>query len=86
MFQANCRDTAGECEVEIGGETYLAMSVRQTFGDSVRLVSFQSVDAATKKFTQGFVGVFPLVGAPGSCWSCSSLRSERAPSQSRSWP
>src|SRR4030095_13021221 len=63
--QANCRAGAGECEVEIGGETYLAMSVRQMFGDSVRLVSFQSVDAATKKFTRGFSSVFPLIGAAG---------------------
>lgn len=65
QVQANCRAGAGECEVEVGGETYLAMSVRQMFGDSVRLVSFQSIDAATKKFTQGFATVFPLIGGAG---------------------
>jgi putative nucleotidyltransferase with HDIG domain len=65
QVQENCRATAGECEVEVGGETYLAMSVRQMFGDSVRLVSFQSIDAASKKFTQGFAGVFPLIGGAG---------------------
>jgi len=65
QVQANCRAVAAECEVEIGGETYLAMSVRQMFCDNVRLVSFQSIDAATKKFTQGFASVFPLVGGLG---------------------
>jgi putative nucleotidyltransferase with HDIG domain len=65
QVQANCRASVGECEVEVGGETYLAMSVRQMFGDSVRLVSFQSIDAATKKFTQGFASVFPLIGGAG---------------------
>jgi putative nucleotidyltransferase with HDIG domain len=65
QVQENCRATVGECEVQVGGETYLAMSVRQMFGDGVRLVSFQSIDAATKRFTQGFAGVFPLIGGAG---------------------
>ena len=62
----NCVSTAVECEVRIGGETYLSMPTRQeTFKDGVRLLSFQSIDAATADFTRSFQGLFPLIGGGG---------------------
>ena len=62
----NCVSTAVECEVRIGGETYLSMPIRQeTFKDGVRLLSFQSIDAATADFTRSFQGLFPLIGGGG---------------------
>jgi len=61
-----CVSTAVECEVRIGGETYLSMPIRQeTFKDGVRLLSFQSIDAATADFTRSFQGLFPLIGGGG---------------------
>ncbi|HVQ63496.1 MAG TPA: HD-GYP domain-containing protein [Terriglobia bacterium] len=62
----NCVSTAVECEVRIGGETYLSMPIRQeTFKDGVRLLSFQSIDAAAADFTRSFQGLFPLIGGGG---------------------
>ena len=60
QVQEKCVSTAGECEVKIGGETYLGMPLRQeTFRDSVRLLSFQSIDAATQRFTGKLPGTLP---------------------------
>ena len=66
QVQEKCVSTAVECEVRIGGETYLSMPIRQeTFKDGVRLLSFQSIDAATADFTRSFQGLFPLIGGGG---------------------
>ena len=66
QVQEKCVSTAVECEVRIGGETYLSMPIRQeTFQDGVRLLSFQSIDAATADFTRSFQGLFPLIGGGG---------------------
>ena len=66
QVQEKCVSTAVECEVKIGGETYLGMPLRQeTFKDGVRLLSFQSIDAATAEFTGSFQGLFPLIGGGG---------------------
>lgn len=51
------------CEVWIGGEAYLALPMLpQAYGSAIRLVSFQSIDAATREFTQGMQDVFPVIG------------------------
>lgn len=66
QVQTKCASTAVECEVLIGGETYLAMPIRQeTFRDGIRLLSFQSIDAATREFTGSLAGIFPLIGGGG---------------------
>jgi putative nucleotidyltransferase with HDIG domain len=66
QVQEKCVSTAVECEVRIAGETYLSMPIRQeTFKDGVRLLSFQSIDAATADFTRSFQGLFPLIGGGG---------------------
>jgi hypothetical protein len=66
QVQAKCVSTVVECEVKIGGETYLGMPMRQeTFKDGIRLLSFQSIDAATAEFTGSFQGLFPLIGGGG---------------------
>lgn len=56
--------TSGECEVQVGNETYLALPVRQeTFRNGLQFVSFQSVDSATREFTDNLASLFP--NAPG---------------------
>jgi len=61
-----CSSVARECEIKLGSETYLALPVRQEiFNDGVRLISFQSVDAATKEFTRSLASIFPLIGGGG---------------------
>jgi len=66
QVQSKCKSASGECEVEIGGEAFLAMPVRQeTFKGSVRLISFQSIDAATSEFTRSLTSVFSLIGGAG---------------------
>jgi HD-GYP domain-containing protein (c-di-GMP phosphodiesterase class II) len=66
QVRSHCGSMTYECEVEIRGEAFLAMPVRQeTFKGSVRLISFQSIDAAAEAFTEGVAGVFPLIGGGG---------------------
>lgn len=61
-----CDSTPGECEVSVGSETYLALPVRQEiFTGGVRLISFQSVDSATREFTDSLASLFPMVGGVG---------------------
>ena len=61
-----CSPASKECEVAVSGETYLALPVRQeTFKNGVRLVSFQSIDAATRELTQSLGNTFLLIGGCG---------------------
>ena len=54
------------CEIEIGGENFLALPVLQANWDSpYRLYSLQSIDAATRKFTGGFGEIFLMIGVGG---------------------
>jgi len=63
QLQSRCGTRAEECEIELAGENFLALPVRQDLGNDIRLVSFQSIDAASNAFTKSIAGVFPLVGA-----------------------
>jgi hypothetical protein len=64
--RSGCDLPSNDCEVQVGGETYLALPVRQeTFRDGVLLISFQSVDTATREFTQSVASVFPIIGGGG---------------------
>ena len=61
-----CSPGSRECEIAVGGETYLALPVRQeTFKDGVRLVSFQSIDAATRDLTRSLENAFLIIGGCG---------------------
>jgi HD-GYP domain-containing protein (c-di-GMP phosphodiesterase class II) len=61
-----CSSIPQECEIRVGREAYFALPVRQEiFKDGVRLISFQSIDAATDEFTQNLAGIFPLIGGGG---------------------
>ena len=62
------RECAGDngCEIEIGGETYLALPVHRANWDSrYRLFSLQSIDRAMRGFTRGFAEIFLLIGFGG---------------------
>jgi putative nucleotidyltransferase with HDIG domain len=72
-LEGECESDSG-CEIEIGGETYLALPVHyagfgdgfaHTQGSSYRLFSFQSIDRAMSGFTGGFAEVFLLIGFGG---------------------
>jgi hypothetical protein len=66
QVQTHCGSTVAECEVEVGGETYLAMPVRQeVLGRDVQLFSFRSIDSTTKAFSESLAGLFPLIGGGG---------------------
>jgi HD domain-containing protein len=66
QLQTRCSARAEECEIELAGENFLALPVRQdSLGNDIRLVSFQSIDAASNAFTKSIRGVFPLIGAGG---------------------
>ena len=66
QLRRHCGDLAAECEIDVGGETYLILPIRgEGFGEGVRLLSFQSIDAATSEFMGGIANVFPIVGGAG---------------------
>jgi putative nucleotidyltransferase with HDIG domain len=65
-LQTHCGSAVAECEVEVGGETYLAMPVRQDMlGRHVQLLSFRSIDSTTRAFSESLAGLFPLIGGGG---------------------
>lgn len=68
-LQGECESDSG-CEIEIGGETYLALPVHyanmQASQDSpYRLFSLQSIDRAMGEFTRGFAEIFLFIGFAG---------------------
>ena len=66
QIQGRCSGESEECEIQVGGETYLALMVqKESFGSRVRLLTFQSIDAAMSEFTKSLEGVFLGIGAGG---------------------
>ena len=66
QIRNRCRETAPGCEIDVGGQKYLALPMRrESLGESVQLISFQSVDLAASEFTQSVASVFPLIGGGG---------------------
>jgi len=64
-LQRACAGDNG-CEIEIGGEAYLALPVHRANWDSrYRLFSLQSIDKPMREFTQGFANIFLLIGVAG---------------------
>jgi len=62
----HCASDAAECELSIAGESFLAIPIRKdTFKDGVRLISFQSIDSATRQLTQNLKSLFLLTGGGG---------------------
>ena len=66
QLRTRCRPGGTECEVEIGGETYLALRVNRAnaWGD-YQLFSFQSLDRALGGVTRGLRRTFVGVGLSG---------------------
>ncbi len=65
-LQTRCARNEDECEIEIGGETYLALPVNPAnWEGAYQLLSFQSIDAAKGEFTSDFQMVFLWIGLGG---------------------
>ncbi len=65
-LQTQCARNEDECEIKIGGETYLALPVNlSNWEGAYQLLSFQSIDAAKSEFTSGFQMVFLWIGLGG---------------------
>jgi len=55
-----------DCEIEYGGETFLALPVREAgLGSNYRLLALRSLDAAVRELTAGWVNIVIKVGAAG---------------------
>jgi signal transduction histidine kinase len=66
QWAAFCGPDVEECELEIGGETHLALAVGEAIGDSAyRLVSFPSLDQAAAGFTRRLGTAFLAVAGAG---------------------
>ena len=64
QLQAQCGRRLDGCEMEVNGETYLALAVkRASLGESYHLLSLQPIDAAMERFTRGFKPAFLVIGA-----------------------
>ena len=65
-LRTGCRQPLGECEVRRNGETYLVLPVQDArLGSGFQLVALQSLDAAVRDFTAGWIGILLKVGAFG---------------------
>jgi len=65
-LRSGCRQPLAECEVRRDGETFLVLPVRDArLGSGFQLVALQSLDAAVRDFTAGWVGILIKVGACG---------------------
>ena len=65
-LQTRCARNEDECEIEIGGETYLVLPVNLANGEGAyQLLSFQSIDAAQSEFASGFQMIFLWIGLGG---------------------
>ena len=65
-LRSGCRQPLGECEVRRNGETFLVLPVQDArLGSGFQLVALQSLDAAVRDFTAGWVGILIKVGAFG---------------------
>ena len=65
-LRSGCRQPLAECEVRRNGETFLVLPVQDArLGSGFQLVAMQSLDAAVRDFTAGWVGILVKVGAFG---------------------
>ncbi len=65
-LRTRCQQPLAECEVRRNGETFLVSPVRDAqLGSSFQLVALQSLDAAVRDFTAGWVGILVRVGVSG---------------------
>jgi signal transduction histidine kinase len=65
-LRSGCRQPLGECELRRNGETFLLLPVQDArLGSGFQLVALQSLDAAVRDFTAGWVDILVRVGAFG---------------------
>jgi signal transduction histidine kinase len=65
-LRSGCRQPLAECEVRRNGETFLVLPVHdERLGSGFQLVALQSLDAAVRDFTAGWVGILVKVGVSG---------------------
>jgi signal transduction histidine kinase len=66
-LRSGCRQPVAECEVRRNGETFLVLPVKEErLGSGFQLVALQSLDAAVRDFTAGWVGILVEVGVSGA--------------------
>jgi len=62
----DCLKTEEGCEISFNGESYFVLPMERTDWDpGVKLVGFQSLDAAMDDFTRDFFGTFLWIGVAG---------------------
>jgi signal transduction histidine kinase len=65
-LRSGCRQPHAECEVRRNGETFLVLPVQdERLGSGLQLVVLQSLDAAVRAFTTGWVRILAEVGVSG---------------------
>jgi signal transduction histidine kinase len=65
-LRSGCRQPLAECEVRRDGATFLVLPMRdERLGPGFQLVALQSLDAAVRDFTAGWVGILMKVGVSG---------------------
>jgi signal transduction histidine kinase len=65
-LRSGCRQPLAECEVRRNGETFLVLPVQdERLGSGFQLVALQSLDAAVRDFTAGWVSILIKVGVSG---------------------
>jgi signal transduction histidine kinase len=65
-LRSGCRQPLAECEVRRDGETFLVLPVQdERLGSGFQLVALQSLDAAVRDFTAGWVSILIKVGVSG---------------------
>jgi signal transduction histidine kinase len=65
-LRSGCRQPLAECEVRRNGETFLVLPVQdERLGSGFQLVALQSLDAAVRDFTAGWVRILVEVGVSG---------------------
>ena len=66
-LRSGCRQPLAECEVRREGESFLVLPVRdERLGPGFQLIALQSLDAAVRDFTAGWIGILVKVGASGA--------------------
>jgi signal transduction histidine kinase len=65
-LRSGCPQPRAECEVRRNGETFLVLPLQDArLGSGFQLVALQSLDAAVRDFTAGWVGILVKVGVSG---------------------
>ncbi len=66
QMSVQCAPAVQECEIRLGGETFLVLPVREAgLGGKYRLLALRSLDAAAREMTAGWMSIIVKVGVAG---------------------